>query len=78
MKSKRTHKKSHKNRTRRHKKMHKKSTRRHNRKQSQGLTLPGSQGLPLFSVPDKKQSYQIHVNQSNSQSGNMIKGLRHM
>lgn len=68
-----THKRHKKHRTyRRH------TRRRLYRKRREILTLPGSQGIPLFSVPEKKQTQRILVNQSNKQSGNMIPGLRNM
>lgn len=62
-----THKSSRRTRTRRN--LHK--------KRKEILTLPGSQGLPLFGVPEKKHSQKILVN-PHKQSGNMIPGLRNM
>ena len=48
------------------------------RKRRQILTLPGSKGLPLFSVPEKNNVEKILVNQGNKFSGNMILGLRNI
>lgn len=63
-------------------KRHKKScrhTRRHlYRKKRQIVILPRSEGLPLFTPPEKKQIQQILVNKGNIQSGNMIPGMRDM
>ena len=41
------------------------------------LSLPGSKGLSLFTIPEKTPSQSILVNQYK-QSGNMIPGLRTM
>ena len=66
----RTHKKY------RHNKRH---TRRHlYRKRRQIIPLPGSKGVPIFSIPEKNNSQKIIINQSNKQSGNMIPGSRNM
>lgn len=62
----------------RHKKYRRHTRRRLYRKRREILTLPGSQRIPLFSVPEKKQTQRISVNQSNKQSGNMVPGLRNM
>ena len=67
------HTRRHTRRHRKHTRRHRKHTRRYNRRQI--MTLPGSQGVPLFSVPEKKHTQKILVN-SDKQSGNMIPGLR--
>jgi hypothetical protein len=60
-------------------KKHKKYTRRHlYRKRRQILSIPGSQGLPLFSKPVNKKSNRILINNNTMVSGNMIPGLRNM
>lgn len=67
-----THKRHKKHRTyRRHTK------RRLYRKRREILTLPGSQGIPLFSAPEKKQTQRILVN-PHRESGNMIQDMRNM
>jgi hypothetical protein len=60
-------------------KKHKKHTIRHlYRKRRQILSIPGSQGLPLFSKPVNKKSNRIVINNNTMVSGNMIPGLRNM
>lgn len=60
-------------------KKHKKYTRRHLYiKRRQILSIPGSQGLPLFSKPVNKKSNRIVINNNTRVSGNMIPGLRNM
>lgn len=59
-------------------KTHRRHTRRYlYRKNRQIFNIPGSQGVPLFSVPEKNNLQKILINQSK-QSGNMIIGLRNM
>lgn len=50
---------------------------RSHRKMRDILTLPGSRGVPLFTIPKKTQFQIIPVNQYH-QYGNMIPGLRNM
>jgi hypothetical protein len=76
--------KIHKRHVKRHR-MHKRNrtqkrhTRRHlYRKRRQILSIPGSQGLPLFSKPVNKKSNRILINNNTMVSGNMIPGLRNM
>lgn len=80
-KTKRVHKKYNphkKHRTYKKHRAHRRHTRRHlYRKRREIITLPGSQGIPLFSVPEKKQTQRILVN-THRQSGNMIQGMRNM
>lgn len=78
-KTRRTHKR-HTKRHRTHKKhvSHKRHTRRHlYRKRREIVTLPGSKGMPLFSIPINNKPNKIMVN-SKRESGNMIPGLRNM
>jgi len=67
---------------RKHKKYtskHRKHKRHHlYRKRREILSFPGSKGMPLFTNPEKHKSQKILVNYDNSQSGNMIMGLRNM
>lgn len=75
-KTKRSHKR---HKTHKRNKKHRRHTRRHlYRKRREILTLPGSQGIPLFSAPEKNQTQRILINKSNKQLGNMIPGLRNM
>lgn len=65
-----------------HKKHKSRSNRRHTRrhlyrKRREILTLPGSKGIPLFTISEKKHTQRILVN-PHRQSGNMIPGLRNM
>ena len=48
------------------------------RKRRQIFTLPGSKGIVLFTLPEKKEIQKIIVKQYSKQSGNMIPGLRNM
>jgi len=60
-------------------KAHKRHTRRRlYRKRREIMLLPGSKGIPMFSVPEQNQVQKIFVNQSNKESGNIIPGLRKM
>ena len=60
-------------------KKNKKTTKRHlYRKRRDILTVPGSQGVPLFSTPENKSNQKIYVNKYDKQSGNMIPGMREM
>ena len=82
-KTKRSHKRYKRHRTHKKHITHKKHTRRHTRrhlyrKRREILTLPGSQGIPLFSIPVKKQPQRILINHKSNNSGNMIPGLRNM
>ena len=81
-KTKRVHKRHRTNKRHNKSKKHITHTRRHirrhlYRKRRQIVSLPGSQSVPLFSAPEKKQTQRIFVNKSNS-FGNMIKGMRNM
>jgi hypothetical protein len=67
-------------RTKKHRRNYKRNTSRKpktHRKRLEVLTLPGSKGLPLFSVPINKQQKRV-VNMNTKQTGNMIFGLRDM
>lgn len=76
--SKRTKRSHRRHKTHKKHRVNKRHTRRHlYRKRRQIMTLPGSQGLPLFSAPEKNNVQKILVNKQNS-SGNMILGLRNM
>jgi hypothetical protein len=76
-KTRRSHKR-HIKRHRTHKRHIKRHTRRHlYRKRREIVSLPGSKGLPLFTIPQKHNTQKILVNQK-IQSGNMIPGLRNM
>lgn len=71
-------KKTNKHKTHKRNKRYKKHKTKHlYRKQRQIVTFPGSQGLPLFSVPQKNYVQKILIN-PHKQSGNMIPGLRNM
>ena len=61
-------------------KRHKTNKKHVYRKRRQIFTLPGSQRIVLFTLPEKKEIQKIIPKQySNSkQSGNMIPGLRNM
>ena len=73
----RSHRKTYKRHNKRHTKRHTKR-RRIYRKRRDILTVPGSQGLPLFSAPIPYKSHKIRLNENPRESGNMIKGLRNM
>ena len=79
-----THKSYKRNKTHKKNRTYRRHTRRHTRrhlyrKRREILTLPGSKGVPIFSIPEKKQAQKILVNHdSNNHSGNMIPGLRNM
>lgn len=62
----------------RNKKTRKHTKRRLYRKRRDILTVPGTQGIPLFSPPEKNSNQRIYVNKGNKQSGNMIPGMREM
>ncbi len=74
-KSKRIRKLTHK-KTKHYKKQ--KKTRHHLRKHRQLRLLPDTKGMELFSIPVKKHSQKILLNENQFQSGNMIKGLREL
>lgn len=75
-----THKSYKRNKTHKKNRTYRRHTRRNlYRKRREILTLPGSKGVPIFSIPEKKQAQKILVNHdSNNHSGNMIPGLRNM
>ena len=76
-KTKRVHRRNKRNRTNKKHKTNKRHRRHLYRKRRQIVSLPGSQSVPLFSAPEKKQTQRIYVNKSNG-FGNMIPGLRNM
>ena len=56
---------------------------RHNKKRihryRKRRDIPGSQGIPLFTTPEKTQIQKVYVNKGKGlQSGNMILGMRDM
>ena len=62
--------------TRKINKRHKRHTRKRlYRKKRQIIMVPGSQGIPLFTAPAKKQNQLINIHKS---MGNLIPGLRNM